>query len=99
LNFATPSKDLFTIFMLCFCPIFWLCDINICLVFSGFASRSTSLQASNKVSVFFFAVSMFPCFNMLIFFAHSVHFYSIFFCHQKMANKQLKSVGASLSMQ
>jgi hypothetical protein len=28
LNFATSSKDLFTIFMLCFCPIFWLRDIN-----------------------------------------------------------------------
>jgi hypothetical protein len=31
LNFATSSKDLFVIFMLCFCPIFWLHDISITL--------------------------------------------------------------------
>jgi hypothetical protein len=34
--------------VLCFCPIFRLCDINIYLVFSGFTSRPTSLLASNS---------------------------------------------------
>jgi hypothetical protein len=43
-NLAKPSKDLFTIFMLCFCPAF-LCDINVYLIFSGFTSRPTSLLA------------------------------------------------------
>jgi hypothetical protein len=52
LNSATSSKDPFTIFMLRFCPVFWLRVINIYLVFSGFASRPTSLLAS----VFFFIV-------------------------------------------
>jgi hypothetical protein len=59
LNFATSSNDLFGIFMLCFCPIFWLRDINIYLVFSGFTSRPTSLLTSDKASVFFFTVSKF----------------------------------------
>jgi hypothetical protein len=45
--------------MLCFCPIFWLRDINIHLILSGFASRPTSLLAANKASVLLFMVSMF----------------------------------------
>jgi hypothetical protein len=49
-NFATSSKDLFAIFMLYFCPVFWLRDINTYLVFCGFTSRPTSLLASNKAS-------------------------------------------------
>jgi hypothetical protein len=40
LNFATPSKDLFAIFMLCFCLAF-LRDINISFVFSEFTSKPT----------------------------------------------------------
>jgi hypothetical protein len=39
LNFATSSKDLFALFMLCFCPVFRLRDSNIYLVFSGFLAR------------------------------------------------------------
>jgi hypothetical protein len=52
LNSATSSKDLFAIFILCFCPIFWLRDINVYLVSSVFTSRPTSLPASNTASVF-----------------------------------------------
>jgi hypothetical protein len=51
LNYATPSKDLFPIFMLCFCPAFLQHDIY--LVFSGVTSTPTSLLASNRDSVFF----------------------------------------------
>jgi hypothetical protein len=40
LNFATPSKDLFAIFMPCLCPAF-LRDTNIYLVFSEFTSKPT----------------------------------------------------------
>jgi hypothetical protein len=34
LNFATSSMDLFALFMLCFCPIFWLlfCISEACYV-------------------------------------------------------------------
>jgi nitrate reductase gamma subunit len=39
LNFATSSKDLFAIFMLRFCFVFWLLHISIYLVFSWFISR------------------------------------------------------------
>jgi hypothetical protein len=53
LNVATSSKDLFDIFMLYFCPNFWLRDINMYLVFSGFTSRPASLLASNKAFVVF----------------------------------------------
>jgi hypothetical protein len=42
LNFATPSKDLFAIFMPCFCSAF-LRDINIYLVFPELTSKPTSL--------------------------------------------------------
>jgi hypothetical protein len=59
LNSDTSSKDLFDVFMLCFCPIFWLRDINVYLFFSGFTCRSTSLLASNKAFVFFFTLSTF----------------------------------------
>jgi hypothetical protein len=59
LNFATLSKDLFAIFMLCLCPAFWHLDINIYLVFSEFTSKPTSLLASNRASVFFCVVSVF----------------------------------------
>jgi hypothetical protein len=60
LNFATLSKDLFSIFML------WSCSVLLCLlitsytyVFSGFTSRPTSLLVSNRASVFFCMVSIF----------------------------------------
>jgi hypothetical protein len=59
LNSATSSKDLFAIFMLCFCPIFWLRDTNIYLVFSGLTSRPTSLLAHNKASAFFCGIYVF----------------------------------------
>jgi hypothetical protein len=58
LNFATPSKDLFSIFMLCFCAAF-LGDNNIYFVFSGFSSNPTSLLAYNIAPVFLYMVSMF----------------------------------------
>jgi hypothetical protein len=51
------SKGLFAGFMLCFCPIFWLRDINIYLVFPGFTSRPASLLASDKASAFLGAKS------------------------------------------
>jgi hypothetical protein len=53
LNIATISKDLFAIFMLRFCPTFWLRDTNTYLVFCGFTSRPTSLLASNRDFVFY----------------------------------------------
>jgi hypothetical protein len=43
LNFATPSKALFAIFMLCFIPAF-LRDINIYLVLSEFTSDQPPYQ-------------------------------------------------------
>jgi hypothetical protein len=42
--------------MLYFCPVFWLRDINIYLVSSGFTS---SLLASNKASVFLYGIYVF----------------------------------------
>jgi hypothetical protein len=51
LNIATSSKNLFAIFFLCFYTLFWLCDINVYLVFPWFTPRPTSLPASNKASV------------------------------------------------
>jgi hypothetical protein len=59
LNFTASPKDLFSVFMLCLCPACWHRDINIYLVFSGFASKPTSLLASNRAFVFFCMVSMF----------------------------------------
>jgi hypothetical protein len=52
LNIWTSSKNLFAVLMLCLCPI-------ICLVFSGFTSRPTSLLASNAAFLFFCLVSIF----------------------------------------
>jgi hypothetical protein len=58
LNCATFSKHLLPIFISWFCPAFWWQDGNIYLVFSVFTSIPTSLQASIKVSVFFYMMYM-----------------------------------------
>jgi hypothetical protein len=52
LNFATSSKGLFSISMLCFVLPSGMVS-QIFLVLSGFTSRPTSLPASNRASVFF----------------------------------------------
>jgi hypothetical protein len=59
LKFATSSKDLFAKFMPCFRPTFWLRNINIQIVFSGFTPKQTTLLACNRASVFFLMVSVF----------------------------------------
>jgi hypothetical protein len=46
---ATFFKYLLAIFILWFCPAFWWCNSNICIVFSVFTSRPSSLMASIKV--------------------------------------------------
>jgi hypothetical protein len=54
-------KDLLAISKLWFCFAFQWQDIYICLVFSVFTFRPTSLWASNRTSVFSFRVFIYIC--------------------------------------
>jgi hypothetical protein len=60
LTFARFSKDLLAVVRLWFSPVFWWRDITIYLVLSVFISSPISLLASNRTSVFFFTVFVFP---------------------------------------
>jgi len=64
----TFLKGLLAIIKFLFCHAFWWQDISICLVFSVFTSRQTSLLASDRTSVFLFMVCIFStnvCINIV----------------------------------
>jgi hypothetical protein len=55
LNFATFSNDLLAIFILCFCPAFWLEDTNMYQAFSVFTSRPTfilNMKRNRQMSMY-----------------------------------------------